>query len=244
MSVLAWIIVSGLAMSFVALVGVFALAMREKSFRRLVIPLVAMAAGALLGGAMFHMLPEALALMDNPLLTFVWVVAGLFTFHVLEQFLHWHHCHRPVRQHRPLGYLILAADGLHNLIGGVAVASAFIIDIRLGMVTWIVAVVHEIPQELGDFGILVHSGWSVRHALTFNVASALTFPVGGLIAYSLAGDLDMSILLAFSAGNFIYIATADLMPEITTAPEPKEKLLHSGAFALGLALLLVVAVVA
>ncbi|HYO85658.1 MAG TPA: ZIP family metal transporter [Dermatophilaceae bacterium] len=185
MPVLAWIIASGLAMSAIALVGSVSVLIPTQLFRRLVMPLVALAAGALLGGAMFYMLPESVNQLGNGLSVYVWVVAGLFSFHVLEQFLHWHHCHRPVSEHQPLGYLILAADGVHNLIGGVAVGSAFVVDVRLGIVTWIVAAAHEIPQELGDFGILVHSGWSTRHALTYNLASALTFPLGGLLAYAL-----------------------------------------------------------
>ncbi len=244
MPVLAWILVSGLAMSALALVGSVAVLLPERRFRRLVLPLVAVAAGALLGGAMFHMLPESIRVLGNDLSVFAWVVAGLFSFHVLEQFLHWHHCHRPVGEHRPLGYLILAADGLHNLIGGLAVGSAFVVDLRLGLVTWIVAAAHEVPQELGDFGILVHSGWSARHAVLFNFASALTFPIGGLLAYAVAGHIEVAWLVPFAAGNFIYIAVADLLPEITTSPNPRDKALHTASFALGLAILLLVALVA
>lgn len=244
MPVLAWIVISGLAMSAVALAGGLAVVMRESQFRRLVIPLVALAAGALLGGAMFHMLPEALAVIDDALSVFVWTVAGLFTFHVLEQFLHWHHCHRPVSQHRPLGYLILAADGLHNLLGGLAVGSAFVVDVRLGIVTWLIAAAHEVPQELGDFGILVHSGWGRRHALMYNAASALTFPLGGVIAYALAGSVDITVLIPFAAGNFIYIAVADLLPEITTSTVSREKVVHTVTFGAGLAILLAVTLIA
>lgn len=231
-------------MSAVALVGSVAVLMPERLFSRVVMPLVALAAGALLGGALFHMLPESVNVMGNQLTVYVWVAAGVFSFHVLEQFLHWHHCHRPVGEHRPLGYLILAADGLHNLIGGVAVGGAFIVDIRLGVVTWLVAAAHEIPQELGDFGILVHSGWGVRQALLYNVLSALTFPLGGLLAYGFADRIDVAVLVPFAAGNFIYIALADLLPEIATSPSLRAKLVHSGSFAAGLVLLGAVAVVA
>ncbi len=241
MPVLGWIVLSGLAMSALALVGGASLLMPERVFSRVVMPLVALAAGALLGGALFHMLPASIAVIGNDLSVYAWVAAGLFSFHVLEQFLHWHHCHRPIKEHRPLGYLILAADGLHNLIGGVAVSSAFIVDIRLGIVTWLVAAAHEIPQELGDFGILVHSGWTARHALAYNVASALSFPVGGLLAYSFAGHVDVAVLVPFAAGNFIYIALADLLPEITTSPVPQEKIVHTLTFGCGLAVLLAIA---
>jgi zinc and cadmium transporter len=242
-STLTWIVVSGLGMSLVAFVGGITTVIPERRFRSMVMPLVALAAGALLGGAMFHMLPKSLETLDGTLSVFVWTVAGLFSFHVLEQFLHWHHCHRPVSEHRPLGYLILAADGLHNLIGGLAVGSAFVVDIRLGVVTWLVAAAHEVPQELGDFGILVHSGWSRGRALAYNVLSALTFPLGGLVAYGLAGRVDVAVLVPFAAGNFIYIAVADLLPEITTSPVPREKIVQTLTFGAGLVMLLAVAAV-
>lgn len=241
MPTLAWIVLAGLAMSALALAGGAAVVLRERAFARLVTPLVALAAGALLGGAMFHMLPGSLVVFDNALVVFVLVVAGIVGFHILEQFLHWHHCHRPVSQHRPLGYLILVADGLHNFIGGAAVGAAFVLDVRLGLVTWLVAAAHEIPQELGDFGILVHSGWSPRHALLYNAASALTFPIGGVLAYWLAGHVDVAVLVPFAAGNFIYIALVDLVPEITAPASSNAKLIHTGAFLAGLGLLFGVA---
>ncbi|WP_201776607.1 ZIP family metal transporter [Allosalinactinospora lopnorensis] len=171
---------SGFAMSALALVGSVTLLLSDRAFKRVVLPLVAMAAGALLGGVLFHMLPESVRAFDNSLVVYVWVAVGLFSFFVLEQFLHWHHCHRPDSSHRPLGHLVLVADGLHNLIGGLAVGGAFVVDVRLGVVTWPVAAAHEVPQELGDFGILLHSGW----ALAYNFLSALTFVLGGVLAYA------------------------------------------------------------
>lgn len=237
MSVLSWIIFTGLAMSALALVGSAALLMQDRLFARVVTPLVALAAGALLGGALFHMLPESIAVIGNELWVYVWVAAGVLAFHILEQFLHWHHCHRPIDAHRPLGYLILAADGLHNLIGGLAVGSAFVVDIRLGIVTWLVAAAHEIPQELGDFGILVHSGWAPARALLYNLASALTFPVGGLIAYGLSGHFDAVVLVPFAAGTFIYIALADLLPETTSTTDTRRKVIHTLSFTAGLGFL-------
>ena len=243
MSTLVWIVVSGTLMSGVALVGSLTLVVPERTFNKLVTPMVSLAAGSLLGGALFHMLPESVDEIGNTLALYVWLAAGIFSFFVLEQFLHWHHCNRPVSEHEhgPLGYLILVADGLHNLIGGLAVGSAFVIDTRLGIVTWLVAAAHEVPQELGDFGILIHSGWDRRRALWFNVLSALTFLAGSLVAYGLADRVDVAFLIPFAAGNFIYIATADLLPELTTSREWHDKLVHTAGFATGLGLLLAVA---
>jgi len=243
MSALAWIVLSGILMSVLALVGSITLVLSERAFARLVLPMVSLAAGSLVGGALFHMLPESVDAVGNRLALYIWLAGGILSFFVLEQYLHWHHCHQPVSQHRRLGLMILLADGGHNLIGGVAVGSAFVVDIRLGVVTWLVAAAHEIPQELGDFGILVHSGWDRRRALTFNVLSASTFLFGGLLAYGLAGRVKVEFLVPFAAGNFIYIALADLVPELTSGRTLPDKLVHTGGLVLGLTLLLAVAAV-
>jgi zinc and cadmium transporter len=239
---LTWIIVSGAAMSAVALVGCVTLLFPERTFRVLVLPMVALAAGTLLGGALFHMLPESVDEIGHRLGLYTSLACGIVSFFVLEQYLQWHHCHEPVASHRPLGVLILVADGLHNLMGGLAVGSAFVVDTHLGIVTWLVAAAHEVPQELGDFGILVHSGWDRRRALTFNVLSALTFLVGSLTAYALADRISVVFLVPFAAGNFVYIALADLLPELTTTRELDDKLVHTAGVAVGLGMLFVAAV--
>jgi zinc and cadmium transporter len=244
MSTLAWIVAAGLAMSALALVGTITVLMPAPMLARALLPMVGLAAGSLLGGAFFHMLPESVDTIGNVLGVYLALVAGFLVFFVLEQFLHWHHCHRVEHvecvERRPLGYLILAADGLHNLIGGLAVGGAFMVDIRVGIVTWLVAAAHEIPQELGDFGVLVHSGWQRRSALAWNFASALTFLVGALIAYAIADHVEVAYLLPFAAGNFVYIAAADLLPEITSEEHTRDKLETSAAFVVGLAILLAV----
>jgi zinc and cadmium transporter len=241
MPTLAWVLAAGVAMSLLALTGSLTLRLPERVFKQLVLPLVALAAGSLIGGAVFHLLPAAVATLGNRLVVYGWLAAGLAGFFLLEQYLHWHHCHRPLGAHRPLGYLILVADGFHNLVGGLAIGAAFVTDTRLGVVTWLVAAAHEVPQELGDFGILVHSGWTRRAALAFNLASAATVVVGAVAAYALAAQLQVAVLLAFAAGNFLYIALADLLPELTTSPAPHDKAVHTAGFTLGLLLLLLVA---
>ena len=239
MSTLTWIVVAGLAMSSLALVGAVSVLMPPATLERILLPIVGLAAGSLLGGALFHMLPEAVDAIGNRIGVYVAFVAGFVVFFVLEQFLHWHHCHRADHgDHRPLGYLILLADGLHNFIGGLAVGGAFVVDIRVGIVAWIVAAAHEIPQELGDFGVLMHSGWRRRSALLWNFASALTFLVGSLVAYAMADRVEVAYLLPFAAGNFVYIAAADLLPEIASEERTRDKVETTAAFMGGLAILL------
>lgn len=215
MSTLAWIVSSGLLMSAIALVGSVTLLLKAQTLERIILPLVSLAAGSLIGGAFFHMIPAGIAQSGSSTAFYVWIVVGFCTFFALEQLLHWHHCHRANADcKRPLTYLILIGDGLHNFIGGSAIAGAFIADIRLGITAWLVAAAHEIPQELGDFGVLVHGGWEKRKALMFNVLSALTFLVGGLLTYVMSFNIDVAFLIPFAAGNFIYIGASDLVPEV------------------------------
>jgi zinc and cadmium transporter len=241
--VLAWIVASGLAMSAIAMVGSVTLVLSERTLQRILLPLVAFAAGSLLGGAFFHMLPVGLEAGMSDVAVYTLVLAGFALFFGLEQFLHWHHCHRADAScKKPLTYLILIGDGLHNLLGGLAVAGTFLIDIRLGIVTWLAAAAHEVPQELGDFGVLVHGGWEKGRALLYNLFSALTFLVGGLIAYAASFRLDVAFLVPFAAGNFIYIGASDLIPEVKAHAEPRANIIHFIAFAVGVVLMLTVKV--
>lgn len=244
MNTLVWIVVSGILMSLIALVGSITLVMKPATLNRCLLPLVAFAAGSLIGGALFHMVPAAVHEMGNSIILYIWIVAGFLVFLALEQFLNWHHSHtHGPEDPQPLTYLILIADGLHNFIGGMFVAASFLVDTRLGIVAWLTAAAHEIPQELGDFAILVHGGWSKSRALLFNFASALTFLVGGLVAYMASAKVDVVFLVPFAAGNFLYIAAADLIPEIKKSREVKTNLLHFVTFTLGIAVLLVIRVV-
>jgi zinc and cadmium transporter len=227
-------------MAAIALVGSVTLFLTESRLRALLLPLVALAAGTLLGGALFHLVPAAVGQLGNRLSVYVLIVTGFAIFFILEQFLNWHHCHHTPCEHQPLTYLILIADGVHNFIGGLAIAGAFLIDIQIGISAWIAAAAHEVPQELGDFAVLVHGGWKAPQALLFNFLSGLTFLVGGLVAYASSRVFDVSFLLPLAAGNFVYIAAADLIPEVKHHVSLTQNLLHFSAFTAGLALLLAV----
>lgn len=239
MNTLTWIIAGGVLMSAIAMVGSVTLVLKPATLDRLLLPLVAFAAGSLIGGAFFHMIPAAVIEIGDILNVGVLVVAGFTVFFLLEQLLHWHHCHRASSDcKQPLTYLILIGDGLHNFLGGLAIAGTFLIDIRLGITSWLAAAAHEVPQELGDFGVLVHGGWSKRRALLFNVLSGLTFLLGGLVSYALSFQMNISWVIPFAAGNFLYIGASDLVPEVNKHHDLRANAVHLLAFVLGLALLL------
>ena len=243
MTTLGWIVSSSLLMSAIALVGSVTLVLKPATLQRILLPLVAFAAGSLIGGAFFQMIPVGLAQYGTRDSFYVWILAGFTVFFALEQLLHWHHCHRAESTcKQPLTYLILIGDGLHNFIGGLAIAGTFIADIRLGVMAWLAAAAHEIPQELGDFGVLVHGGWDKRQALLFNVLSALTFLAGGLVTYAFSFNMDISFLIPFAAGNFIYIGAADLVPEVSKHKDLRANLKNFFAFVIGLSLMYVIKV--
>jgi zinc and cadmium transporter len=238
MTALAWIVLTGLAMSAIALVGSTTLLMKQATLDRIVMPLVAFAAGSLLGGAFFHMLPAASQTITDPTQLYLWTLLGFTVFFALEQFLHWHHCHRASSDCKdPLTYLILIGDGLHNFLGGLGIGAVFLTDIRLGLAAWLAAAAHEVPQELGDFGVLIHGGWSRKKALLFNLFSGLTFLVGGVVAWMVSARLEVSFLVPFAAGNFIYIGASDLVPEVNKHQGLGENIVLFLCFVGGLGLL-------
>jgi zinc and cadmium transporter len=235
---LGWIIAAGILMSTIALVGAVTMALSAEMRERLILPLVAFSAGSLLGGAMLHMIPEAVERSHGTLPVYPWVLFGFTTFFALEQFLHWHHWHDDSTDRKsPLSTLMIVGDSLHNFLGGLAVAGAFLVDISLGITTWIVAAAHEVPQELGKYGVLLHGGWSKQRALLVSVASSLTFLVGGVFAYAVSVRIDVAFLVPFAAGNFLYIAASDLVPEVNKHQSIRINLLHFFSFVAGIALL-------
>jgi zinc and cadmium transporter len=245
MSTFAWILLGGILMTAIAMVGSVTLLLGRGQLERLLLPLVAFAAGALLGGAFFHMIPAAMRETGDILAVGIAVAAGFTLFFLLEQLLHWHHCRRqPAGAKQPLTYLVLIGDGLHNFLGGIAIAGTFLVDIRLGIMSWLAAAAHEVPQELGDFGVLVHGGWSRGKALLLNVLSGSMFLVGGLLTYALSDRIDVTWLIPFAAGNFLYIGASDLVPEVRSNERLRDSLLHFLAFLAGLLLLLLARFVA
>jgi zinc and cadmium transporter len=236
-SPLAWILIGGLLMSGIALTGAVTFFLSERVQQKLILPLVAFSAGSLLGSAFFHMLPAAVQADPEGVSVWIWVLAGFSLFFAFEQLLHWHH-HAQSDRADVLPTLIVAGDALHNLLGGMAVAGAFLVDARLGIATLLAEAAHELPQELGEYGVLLHSGWSRRKALVVNVLSSLPFLAGGLLVWAASFRLDVAFLVPFAAGNFLYIAASDLIPEVNRHHRLATAAQHFAAFAAGALLLL------
>lgn len=232
-------VLAGIGMAAIALVGSTSLLLAPGVLDRLITPLVAFAAGSLLGGALLHLQPAAARAGLSPEAIGSWTVAGFAGFFLLERLIRRHQHHPEHSAARPITYLILLGDGLHNLLGGLAIGALFATDVRVGWTAWLAAVAHEIPQELGDFGVLVHGGWSRRRALLFNLLSGSTFLLGAVIACSFAVSWDVGWLVPFAAGNFLYIAAVDLVPEVLRGQGGRASITVLAAFAAGVALMLV-----
>lgn len=208
--------------SLISLIGLFALSLNERFLRGALGSLVALAAGALLGDALIHLVPEALAEYPDALLVSLLIIGGVLVFFVLEKFLHWHHSHgeeefSPEHERiHPVGHLVLASDGVHNFIDGLIIGAAFLISPEAGIATTIAVVLHEIPQEVADFGLLIHAGFSRAKALFVNFLTALTAFLGLALAFLIGEAYEslVPLMAAFAAGAFIYIALADLVPEL------------------------------
>ena len=208
---------SVLVVSLVSFAGVLFVAMDEKRLKKMLLFLVSFAAGALLGGAFLHLLPESVEHGVRPSVP-IFILCGIFGFFILEKIICWRHCHIPTSEEHPhpVGLMNLVGDGFHNLIDGMIIAGSYLVNPALGISTTMAVILHEIPQEIGDFGILVHAGYSIRRALMFNFLSALTAVLGAILVLSigLKSEAVSRFLVPFTIGGFVYIATADLIPEL------------------------------
>ena len=221
MSLLAAIAAS-ILVSAVSLVGILGLLLHARVLDKYLLSLVSLAAGGLIGGAFLHLMPEALRSGD-PVRGFSILIFGFVLFFFVEKFLFWRHCHKSRCEVHPFTYLNLIGDGIHNFIDGLIIGASFTIDIRFGAVTTLAIVLHEIPQEIGDFGILVYGGFSKGKALFYNFLSALTAIVGTFVGYLISSDSGFFtvLLLPFAAGGFVYIAACDLIPELQRQRDSK-----------------------
>ncbi len=202
--------------SLVSLVGIGLLALKKGTMEKAVFFIVSFATGSLLGAAFLDLLPESIEGIA-PKVAFAYVIAGMMIFFILERLVHWHHAHHDHAEHeKPLGYLTLIGDAMHNFFDGFAIAASFASSQALGIATTIAIIMHEIPQELSDFTLLLYSGFSVKKAILSNLLVAFTAVLGVLAFFALSQQVENLNFygMALAAGGFIYIAGTDLIPEL------------------------------
>ena len=226
--------------SLFSLVGIVLLLLKERILSYVVILLVSFSSGSLFGDAFIHLLPETVAEHGFTVAVSIFVLCGIAGAFVVEKIIHWRHVHYPEQAEvEAFAYMNLLGDAVHNLLDGVVIAAAYAVDIRVGVATTIAILFHEIPQEMGDFGVLIHGGVSRKRALFFNFVTALTALVGAVVTILLINLVDQVIvfLIPFSAGTFIYIAGSDLIPQLHKEKAVRNSLLQLLFFSLGIAIM-------
>ncbi|MEK7552329.1 MAG: ZIP family metal transporter [Patescibacteria group bacterium] len=250
-----YILLSVFGISLISLIGIFALSFKAEFLQKALFIFVGLAAGAFFGNAFLHLIPESFEAVENAEIISLFVIGGILIFFVLEKFLHWHHHHAggeeveeghalemvdlPSKKIKPLGFLILISDSIHNFVDGVVIAASFGISVEVGIATTIAIALHEIPQEVADFALLLHSGMSKAKALWFNFASALFAVLGAGVAI-LASNFISGVnpfIAAFAAGAFIYIAGSDLVPELHKTHSAKKSLIQFISIIVGVLLM-------
>lgn len=254
--ILLQIILATFLVALLSLIGMFLIYLKSRSLNKILLALVALSAGAMFGNSIFHLLPEAISeaeVAGMSLLTVMIILTiGFVLSFLFETVFSWHHCHRATHsgeeeptfhchhEVKPFSQLILYSDAIHNFIDGLIIAAAFIVEPALGVATTIAVALHEVPQELGDFAVLIYGGYKKKRALILNFLAASTVLVGGIAGFFLTSVVDTAvpILLPFAAGSFLYIAAADLLPELKHDEKIKETLFHFFVFLFGLLIMI------
>lgn len=239
-----WIsaIISTIAVSLVSITGIFFLTMKSDLLRKFIFILVSLAVGALLGNVFFHLIPESFETIQDEKLIALLILAGILVFFIMEKFLHWHHGHDigHLDDHpKSYGYISLFADGLHNFTDGILIAAGWMAGPEIGLATTLSVVIHEIPQEISDFGILIHAGFKAGRALWLNFISALTAVLGTFITLAIGTRVESvsQLVLPLAAGGFIYLAGTDLLPELNKDHSRRNSLIQLIMIVAGLALM-------
>jgi zinc and cadmium transporter len=239
-----YIIVSVLGISLLSFIGVFTLSINKVTLDKMLLYLVAFSAGALIGDSFLHLLPEIIGEIGFETITAVYVILGLLSMFIVEKLIRWRHCHHSPHKHthakiEPFAMTSLIGDGVHNFIDGLLIGASYLVSIPVGIATTVAIALHEIPQEIGDFAVLTHGGLSRKRALFLNFLTALTAVIGAVLAIYLSGQITglTHFLIPFAAGHFIYIATADLIPELHKEDNLEKSTLQLLWFILGIGIM-------
>jgi zinc and cadmium transporter len=243
-STLGWILLTCVVGGVLSVLAAAVFALRVSSSR--VPMLISFAVGALLGAVFLEILPHAFGQADSIEGMAATVLAGILLFFILEKLVLWRHCHEerceahdpnePQNDHGRSGAMIMIGDTVHNFVDGVLIAAAFLADVQVGLVAALAIIAHEIPQEVGDFLILLHSGYSKRKAFAINLISSLAMVVGGLLGYFTLSALEQWIptLLALAAASMLYVSVADLIPGLHKRPEPRHSIAQVALIGIGI----------
>jgi len=238
---LGYILISTITIALIAFIGIFTLAINEKILNKILIVLVSLSAGALMGGAFLHLIPESIQEANGSDI-FIVVLIGFILFFIIEKILHWRHCHDGKCDVHTFHFMNLIGDSIHNFIDGLIIAAGFMVSIPLGFTTTIAIAAHEIPQEIGDFGVLIYGGFEKKKAIILNFLVAFFIVIGGVVGYLLSNFIEKSvyILLSFAAGGFIYIAATDLIPEIKKEVNLKKSIATMLIFIVGIVIMWII----
>lgn len=229
---------ASILVSLISLIGIFSLLLKDKWLDKILFLLIGFATGGLIGGAFLHLMPEALEQSQNNI--FLYIILGFISFFILEKYFYWRHCHNGICDVHAFTYLNLIGDGIHNFTDGLVIGTSFIVSTYFGIITTLVIIFHEVPQEIGDFAVLVYGGFNKLRALLFNFILALTCVLGTIVGYFLSKNIEnfSGLLLSFTAGGFIYIAACDLVPELHKQPDLKRSALSMLTFLFGILFIL------
>ena len=238
MNIWLYSIISVLIVSLISFSGALTLAIKKEKLKNLLIYFVSFSAGALLGDVFIHLLPEVVEEYNNSIsLIFIYVLVGILTSFILEKIICWRHCHLPITKNHihNFAWMNLWGDFFHNFIDGLTIAASYLLNTGAGIATTLAVAFHEIPQEIGDFGVLLHGGFKVKKALFLNFLTALSAFIGAIVSLLLNNKIEhlTLFLVPFAAGNFIYIASSDLIPELHKETEIKKGLIQTITFLLG-----------
>ncbi len=243
-----WIysLVSVLIVSLISFIGIFALSFKAEKLKKILIYLVAFSAGALFATAFLHLIPEVVEQTGFNLKIPIFILSGIILFFIIEKIVCWNHCHIPLTKTHVHSFAVmnLVGDAFHNFLDGLVIAAGYLVSIPLGIATTFAVIIHEMPQEIGDFGILLHGGFSKRKALLVNFLTALTAILGAIIGLILSGFIKgiEFILVPIAAGGFIYIAGSDLIPELHKEFQLKSAIWQLIAFIFGILIMVLLLV--
>jgi zinc and cadmium transporter len=234
---LLYIIITTFVIALIAFIGIFTLSLKDRLLNKILLFLISLSAGALMGGALLHLLPEAIEKTEIiEFDVFLVVLIGFVLFFLIEKVLHWRHCHKGKCDVHTFHYMNLIGDSVHNFIDGLIMAASFSVSTTLGFTTSLAIAAHEIPQEIGDFGVLVYGGFEKKKAIILNFCVALTIVLGGIVGFFISRNIEQAtiFLLPFAAGGFLYIAATDLIPEIRKEENIKKSMATIIVFIFGI----------